>query len=588
MTSSSTIPTAATPDVCTTAIRVEGTELPGQYHVLSITVVRELNRIPTATIHIKDGDAASQSFEASDADLFVPGKKIEIQLGYRSENKSVFTGVVVRHGLKARRSGALLVVECKDVAVKLTQGAKSAYFVDTKDSDIIEDILEAQGLSADVDATTVDAKAVVQFDSTDWDFILCRAEANGRVVAVVDGAVAVKAPDPAQAPALSVAFGSTLLELDVEMDARLQDEGVSARAWSAPDQSLSETEAAEPEGTGNGNFDAEDLAAVLAGGARVITHGGALTEPELSAWADGRLLKERFARTRGRAVFQGFAGLVPGNTIQVDGIGKRFAGKLYVSGVRHTVSQGNWQTDAQLGLDPALFARTFDVSSLPAAGLLPAVPGLQIGIVTALAGDPDGEDRIRVRMPVVSDSDDGVWARLATLDAGAERGTYFRPEIDDEVIVGFVNGDPRHAVVLGMLHSSAKHTPEPLSDDNHKKGYTSREKLLLTFDDEKKVIHLETPGGNTLSLTDEDRGITMQDQNNNKIVLSSDGIAIESAKNLTLKARADVKVEGVNVEIQASAGLKASGSGTAELKGASTTVEGSAALTLSGGIVKIN
>jgi Rhs element Vgr protein len=570
------------------AIRVDGSELPGEHHVLSITVVRELNRIPTATIQIKDGEAASQTFAASDADLFVPGKKVEIDLGYRSKNETVFKGIVVRHGIKARRSGALLVVECKDAAVKLTQGAKSAYFVDTKDSEIIEDILEAHGLTADVDVTTVDAKAVVQFDSTDWDFILCRAEANGRVVAVIDGTVSVKAPDAGQGPALSVAFGSTLLELDVEMDARLQDPGVSARAWSAADQALSESEAAEPDGTGNGNFDADALAAVLDGGARVLTHGGALTDPELSAWADGRLLKERFARTRGRAVFQGFAGLVPGNTIQVDGIGKRFAGKLYVSGVRHTVSQGNWQTDAQLGLDPALFARTFDVSSLPAAGLLPAVPGLQIGIVTALAGDPDGEHRIRVRLPVVSDGDDGVWARLATLDAGAERGTYFRPEIDDEVIVGFINGDPRHAVVLGMLHSSAKATPEPLSDDNNKKGYTSREKLLLTFDDEKKVIHLETPGGNTLSLTDDDSGITMKDQNDNKIVLSPDGISIESAKNLTLKATADVKVEGVNVEIKASAGLKASGSGTAELKGASTTVEGSAVLTLNGGMVKIN
>ncbi len=588
MTSSSTIPTAATPDVCTIAIRVDGREVPGQYHVLSLTVVRELNRIPTATIHIKDGEASRQTFAASDTELFVPGKQVEIQLGYRSKNESVFKGVVVRHGLRARRSGALLVVECKDVAVKLTQGVKSAYFVDKNDSDIIEEIIEAHGLTADVDPTDVDTRAVVQFDSTDWDFILCRAEANGRVVSVLDGTVTVKAPDAAQGPALTVAFGSTLLELDVEMDTRQQDEALLARAWNAADQSLSELEAAEPTDTGNGNIDAETLAAVLAGGPEVVAHGGSLSEPELQAWADGRLLKQRFARIRGRAVFQGFAGLFPGNTLQVEGIGERFAGKFFVSGVRHSVSQGNWQTDAQLGLDPALFARTFQVSHLPAAGLLPAVHGLQVGIVTALAGDPDGEHRVRVRMPVVSDSDDGVWARLATLDAGTDRGTYFRPEIDDEVIVGFINGDPRHAVVLGMLHSSAKATPEPLSDDNHKKGYTSREKLRLTFDDEKKVIHLETPAGNKLWLSEADSGITMQDQNDNKIVLSPDGIVIESAKDITFKATANVKIEGVNIEFSASAGLKASGSGTAELKGASTTVDGSAVLTLSGGIVKIN
>ena len=72
MTSSSTIPTAATPDVCTFAVRVDGSEIPSQYHVLSITVVRELNRIPTATIHIKDGEASLQTFAASDTELFIP------------------------------------------------------------------------------------------------------------------------------------------------------------------------------------------------------------------------------------------------------------------------------------------------------------------------------------------------------------------------------------------------------------------------------------------------------------------------------------------------------------------------------------
>jgi Rhs element Vgr protein len=588
VTATSTIPTAATPDVCTFAIRLDGEALPGQYHVVFVSVARELNRIPCATIHVKDGEAAKQTFPASDTELFVPGTKVEIDLGYRSKNETVFRGVIVRHGLRARRSGAVLVLECKDEAVKLTQDVRSAYFVDQKDSEILEGILEGSGLKADVDPTGYDAGAVVQFDSTDWDFLLCRAEAHGRVVNVIDGQVSIKAPNAAQEAALSVAYGSTLLELDVEMDARLQDEGLAARAWNAADQAYIRSDASEPDVTGNGDIDAASLAEALGNGTESVAHGGALGEAELQAWADARLMKQRFARVRGRARFQGFAGLVPGDTLQVDGIGRRFAGKLFVSGVRHTVSHGNWETDAQLGLAPDLFARTFQVSHLPAAGLLPAVHGLQIGIVTALAGDPEGEQRIRVRLPHVSATDDGVWARLATLDAGAERGTYFRPEIDDECVVGFLHGDPRHAVVLGQLHSSAKATPEPLADDNHRKGYTSREKLRLVFDDEKKVVLLETPQGNSLSLSEEDRGITLQDQSGNRIVLSPDGIVIESVKDLTLKASANLTAKGVNVELAANAGFKASGNGTAELKSASTTVEGSAMLTLSGGLVKIN
>ena len=207
-------------------------------------------------------------------------------------------------------------------------------------------------------------------------------------------------------------------------------------------------------------------------------------------------MKERLAKVRGRAKFQGFAGVLPGKVIEVTGIGERFEGKMYVSGVRHTLANGNWETDVQLGLSTELFAETYNLRPLPAAGLLPAVSGLQIGVVTALENDPDGEDRIKVRLPLVSPAEEGIWARIATLDAGKERGTFFRPEIDDEVVIGFLSDDPRHPVVLGMCHSSAKPAPEPAKDDNHRKGYVSREKMQFIFDDEKKAIVLATPGGN--------------------------------------------------------------------------------------------
>ena len=141
---------------------------------------------------------------------------------------------------------------------------------------------------------------------------------------------------------------------------------------------------------------------------------------------------------RGRAKFQGFAGVLPGNIMELTGIGERFEGKVYVSGVRHTVANGNWETDVQFGLSTELFAETYNLRPLPAAGLLPAVSGLQIGVVTVLENDPDGEDRIKVRLPLINESEEGIWARIATLDAGTERGTFFRPEIDDEVVVGFL------------------------------------------------------------------------------------------------------------------------------------------------------
>ena len=400
MTNASTIPTPSTPDVCTVGILVGGTEIPGQFHVLTVCVTKELNRIPMAVIQLMDGEAAKSTFAASNSDYFIPGKKIEIQLGYRSQNESVFKGIVVKHGIKIRKNGSMLIVECRDEAVKMTSGVQSRYFTDKKDSDIIDEIIGSYQLQKDVQQTTPDLKEVTQYNSTDWDFILCRAEANGQVVIVTDGKVTVAPPATGTGPVVTVGYGATLLELDAEIDARRQSKGIKADSWNPSDQEVTEVDAKEPSTTNNGNLTPGDLAAVIGGDAHHIRHAGKLSQPELQAWADGRLLKERLAKVCGRAKFQGMASVLPGNIMEVTGIGERFEGKMFVSGVRHTVDNGNWETDVQLGLNTELFAETYNLRPMPAAGLLPAVSGLQIGVVTVLENDPDGEDRIKVRIPL--------------------------------------------------------------------------------------------------------------------------------------------------------------------------------------------
>jgi Rhs element Vgr protein len=588
MTDASVIPTPATPDVCTFAILVDGKEIPDTLHLLSVTVSRELNRIPNASIQIEDGEASKATFAASNSDDFLPGKAIEIQLGYRSQNATVFKGVIVKQHIKVRKSGGVVSVDCFADAVKTISARKSRYFVGKKDSDIIEEILDGHSLAKDVEATTPDLKEVVQYDCTDWDFMLCRAEANGQVVIVGDDKIRVAKPSVSGSPSLQMAYGSTVLELDAEIDARWQSKGIKAASWKAADQAVIDADANEPQTPAAGNVASADLAKVLGDDTDDIVHAGAVDQAELQAWADARLLRMRLARLRGRARCQGFAAILPDQIVQISGIGDRFAGKLYVSGVRHSVSGGNWETDVQFGLGPDLFTELHDLRPLPAAGLLPTISGLQMGVVTALENDPDGEDRIQCRLPLVSPSEDGVWARLATLDAGKSRGTYFRPEIDDEVVIGFLNDDPRHPVILGMCHSSAKPAPEPAKNDNNHKGYVSREKLKLTFDEQNKVIGLETPQGNKITLSEDAKGIVLQDQNNNKITLDDSGITIESAKDLTFKASKDVKLSGNNTEFSAQSSFKASGAGTAEVSGAQTKINGDAMTVIKGGMVQIN
>src|SRR6185436_8948471 len=249
------------------------------------------------------------------------------------------------------------------------------------------------------------------------------------------------------------------------------------------------------------------LAGVVGDDEFILQHSGKLEDPEIQAWVDSALMKHRLAKIRGRVTIDGTAAVAPGKLIQLSGVGERFEGKLYVTGVRHLVEKGNWETVLQFGVNPEWFAQTFNIQQPLAGSLLPAIQGLQIGVVTKLEGDPEGEERIQVRIPVIHKEDEGAWCRLSTLDAGKERGTWFRPEIDDEVVVGFLDNDPRHAVVLGMLHSSKNTAPDPASDDNHKKGYQSREKMKLVFDDEKKIFTFETPGGNKVIISEDEKKI---------------------------------------------------------------------------------
>ncbi len=571
-----TIPTPRNPDLVTLTIKINGQAIPSTFQLLSVSVNKEVNRIPSAKIVLVDGDVAISDFSASNDSLFIPGNKIEILAGYHSDEQTIFKGMTIRQSIRIRENDSSLIVECRDEAFKMTIGRKSQYFEDSADSDVFESILDGHGLQKEVETTQARHLELVQYEATDWDFVVSRADANGQLCFVDDGKMTIQKPDFGQEPVVTTLFGATILELDAEMDGRLQYEGVKAENWDLANQEVQEVEASEPRYNGPGNISASDLGSSLGQPVLEMQHAGNIKQEELQAWADAKLQRSRLAKIRGRVRFQGFAEVKPGKMIELQGIGERFSGKAFVSGVQHQLSEGNWTTDVQFGLDEKWFSQENEISHTPASHLLPAVSGLQIGVVSVLEGDPEGEDRIKVRLPMVSPQNEGAWARLACLDAGNDRGMFFRPEIGDEVVIGFLNGDPRDAVVLGSLHSSAKPTPEPISDDNFRKGFISKTELKVMLDDEKKSITLETPGGNVLMLDDDAGAITLEDQNHNKITMDSNGIKIESRGTIEIKAAQDLKAEGVNVNLSAQMALKAEGSASAELSASgSTTVKGS-------------
>jgi len=563
-------------------VKAGGQEVPRTQQLISATVIKSANHISWARLVYLDGAASASDFPLSNTDTFAPGKEIEVLAGSADNPVSLFEGVVVRQSLKVRNHvSPQFIIECRHKAVKLTVGRKSAYFLDQTDSDIITALLSHAGLKPDVEATSISHKQQVQYACTDWDFLLMRAEANGKLVFTNDQKVKVGKPVASGSPVFTLHFGSTLLELDTEIDARSQFKGVQGISWDPGQQQLIKKDASDPGIAGPGNVPPNDLAEVVGLDHYDLCHA-AVGADEAQAWADAQWLKSRLSKVKGRAKCEGIATVNPGDILKLEGIGDRCNGQVLVLGVRHDMDlvQG-WKTHVHWGDSAQWAADAYPVSAPAAGGLLAAANGLHIGVVVSNE-DPEGEFRIRVRMPLISEHEEGTWARVALLDGGKDRGFCFRPELGDEVVLGFLQNDPRHPVILGMLHSSAKAAPLKGSNPNHEKLYQSRSKLRMYFNDEKKILQWQTPAGNSLTLSEEDKAIEIKDQNGNQFKMSPEGITLQSSKAVTIKSGTDFSMEsGTALSAKGGTSLKLTGTASAELSSAAATA-------VKGAVVQLN
>jgi Rhs element Vgr protein len=411
----------------------------------------------------------------------------------------------------------------------------------------------------------------VQYKTTDWDFLVNRAESNGQVVICEPDGIKTIAPEVNSTADLALQFGATLLDFEVELDGRNQEESLTAFGWSYYNQEENESETSLGNLATVGNLASADLATALSNNPETSHYAAIAKQQELDALAAAEQIRRRLSKLRATVTVQGNTTCTPGSTVQLNGLGDRFNGNALVTGVLHAFKNGVWKTALQLGLDPISHLETF--KPLPkSAYAIPRTQGLEIGIVTDLE-DPTGSFRVRVQFPALGDQP-SVWARMAQPDAGSERTVFFRPEVGDEVIVGFINDDPRSPIILGALHSAAKASPVPQSNDNHIKGIVTRSGMKIIFDDDKKEILIETPGGIKALLSDDQGLIQVEDATANKFMMNSGGISMESPSDFIIKANGKIEMEATEVTITGTANVKVTSWADAELS--------------SGGITKVN
>lgn len=587
-----------TDGVVTFTIKISGKQLKETYKVHSIFVSNKVGRIPYSLISIEDGDVTDGVFAGSDSNDFKPGSNIEIYTGYKSDDALIFSGIIIKHGISIDRDGySVLELECKDEAVKMTVGRKNANFIKKKDSDIISILIQNNGLAADVKATNVQYEELVQYYCTDWDFMMSRAEVNGLLAIVNNGKISVKKPVTNDTEVLTLTLGTNIIDFSAKINAVSQYKNVKGIGWDIKKQDVVVSDGKDPKWTDQGNLTREVLSEVLSTDTFRIQSSTSIEQLALKEWANAQFVKSNFSMITGHVSFCGSSKVEPGKILKLEGVGARFEGKVFITGVNHTIKDGDWITECEFGMSDEWFTQKNDVVAPPASGFLPGVEGLQIGKVMKLDGDPLQENRIQIKLPVQQADTEGVWARLSSFYASNSAGSFFIPEIDDEVIVGYFNNDPSQPVILGSLYSSKLKPPYEITKENFKRAILTKRKLCLEFDDEKKIITIKTPGKNQIVINDDEKKITISDQNKNTVTMADNGVTINSGKDITLKAngkisldaigtvdissKADIGIKGNNVNVKANMSAAVKGSASAEISASGQT-------TVKGGMVMIN
>ena len=588
--------------IATFAVKVNGSAIADELSVLSIHIEKKVNRIASAKIIILDGEPNTGKFDASSSSTFVPGATISIEAGYDNNNAVIFSGLIMSQTIRIDNLvGSALEIECRDNAIKMIVGRKSLTFSKQKDSDIISSIIGSySGLSSDVTATTTVWPEQVQFYATDWDYILALAEANGLIVTTLNGKVSVFPPDKSTSSVLTVTYGDNLLEFNAKLNAVTQLGNVAANSWDFKTQAVVNGNAA-PNVSGAGNLTTKKLSEAIGLSTYQLQTSAPLESADLTNWSKAQIIKSEYAKIMGEAKFQGTNLIDPGKYMTFAGIGDRFNGDYLIGGVVHDLSQGNWVSEVTLGLSPFWFTEEPDVMAPPASGLVPGAKGLFNATVKKMDEDPDSQYRVLVDVPLLDPKGEGIWARLTNFYSTSGAGAFFMPEVGDEVILGFINEDPRYPLILGSVYSSANIKPFTGLNPNQKnsvKAIVSKSGISVQFDDENKVWTVATPNKNTIIISDKDKKITIQDENNNSIVMSSSGIDLSSQKNINISANQNVTIkgnQGVNIQssggdvsikglnIKENADMQYSAQG-----GQMAQVSGGMQLTLKGAMVMIN
>lgn len=569
-------------------IRVDGQDLPSQVmnDLMEVSVETDVRLPDMFRIRIHD-----EELRWIDEGPFALGAEVEIatspESGMSSETlmKGEITALEPDFGAGTH---AELLVRGYDRSHRLHRGSHSKAYVQMTDSDLAQQIAEQAGLQAQVDSTSEVHEHVLQHNQSHMDFLSERARRIGYEFFVQDRTLHFKEPG-GNGSAIELEWGRELLSFHPRLSLGEQVDEVIVQGWSEKDREAISGRAskgeAEPE-TGWETSGAEAASEAFDQASQVVVDRHVASQSEADSMAQSILDEISGALIEAEGVAYGQPSLRAGKLVQLKALGNKFSGTYAVTSATHTYrGEDGYKTRFAVNGHReeslhALLARTANGGN--------KLSGPVVAIVTNNK-DPDGRGRVKVKYPWLDEEVESGWARFVAPAGGEERGVYWLPEVNDEVLVAFEQGDMGRPYVLGGLWNG-EHKPPLITDEAVKSGEVVQRVLktreghqLLFVDGSEAKLVLETAGGHKVLLDDAGQVLKVESSGGQVVTMddSSNEVSVESNGNLTLKS-------GANLTIEAGANLELKGTAFKLNADASGEVKAGANLQVQGALVKIN
>lgn len=530
-----------------------------------------------------------QWFDSSELAI---GHSLEVALGAVNSLSTVFKGEITSMEFDAAPNGMPIVtIQGFDKLHRLHRGRKTKVYLQVSDSDIFTQVMSDASVTASVDSTTEVFDYVLQNNETDWEFVQRRANRIGREI-IFDhssGQASIRKRPASPSTCATIDWGVELTDLKVRLTASNQISGVTVRGWDP------KTKQAIVGQASSGDFNPSlgysktgSLATSDFGTAKAVSiFRDVATQSEATDMATAiyENMTGQFIQAEGECF--GNAAIAPGKNLKVEKVATNYSGQYYLTNCSHHYSSRGYFVHFE-----ASGRQTNTLIELTANETPQSNPqriyGTVVGIVTKVKDDSGKalDGMVQVKYPTLSGGDGGDivsnWARLVSPMAGNGRGFFCLPEVNDEVLVAFENGDVHRPYVLGAVWNGTDATPVKntvAADDTgiEQRIFKTRVGHIVTFDDsddKAQISVVDKTGNNKLVIDSVNNVITVQatdtqkmtiDNKNNKITLlctDSNTITFDGNSNkISVQAGSggievtsnggDIKLSGVNISLEA-------------------------------------